>query len=95
MPKTSNINVRIDPAVKAKADALFNQLGMSTSEAINIFLHKSIVYRGLPFDVALNVPNAETIAAMREVDEMKYDPNRKVYHSTKELFEALNSDDDD
>ena len=93
MPKTSNINVRIDPTVKAQADAIFSKLGMSTSEAINIFLHKSIVYRGLPFEVALNVPNEETIEAMREAEELRNDPNRKVFSSVKALFEDLNDDE--
>lgn len=94
MPKTSNINMRVDPEVKLQADGLFKRLGTSTSEAINMFLHKSIIYGGIPFEIALNVPNEITIEAMKEADEMRNDPNRKTYASVAELFEDLNNEAD-
>ncbi len=43
---------------------------MNISDAINIFLHQSIIYGGLPFSVKLDKPNEETIAAIKEVDDM-------------------------
>lgn len=91
MAKTSNINVRVAPEIKEKAEALFSNFGMNVSDAINIFLHQSIIYGGLPFQVKLDKPNAETIAAMQEVDEMLKSGNGKKYASIDELFEELNS----
>ena len=41
MAKTANINVRIDPKTKASAEQLFSSFGISVTDAINIFLHKS------------------------------------------------------
>ena len=50
MNKTSNLYVRVEPNVKAQAEAVLEKLGISMSAAISIFL-KQIVERGrLPFD---------------------------------------------
>lgn len=94
MPKTSNINMRIDPEIKAQADGLFKKLGTSTSEAINMFLHKALIYGGIPFEIALNVPNEITLEAIKEAEEMRNDPHRKTYASADELFEDLNNEID-
>ena len=49
MPKTANINLRIEPNIKAQADAIFSSLGISVTDAINVFLHASIMEGGFPF----------------------------------------------
>lgn len=51
MAKTASINMRIDPEFKQKVENLFNELGLSTTEAINVFLHQSLLQGGLPFEV--------------------------------------------
>ena len=51
MAKSSSINMRIDPNFKKKVEKIFNELGLSTTEAINIFLHQSVLQGGLPFEV--------------------------------------------
>ena len=49
--KTTNYNVRLNPEIKAKSEELFSLFGMNLSDAINIFLHKSLLENGLPFEV--------------------------------------------
>ncbi|MDD6346471.1 MAG: type II toxin-antitoxin system RelB/DinJ family antitoxin [Lachnospiraceae bacterium] len=51
MAKTANINVRIEPETKQRAEALFAGFGITLSDAINIFLRKAIMDGGLPFDM--------------------------------------------
>ena len=51
MAKTAAISMRIDPEVKSDAESIFSSLGLSLTEAINVFLHMSILEGGLPFDV--------------------------------------------
>ena len=51
MAKTSSINMRIDPEFKHEVENLFDELGLTTTEAINIFLHQSLLQGGLPFEV--------------------------------------------
>lgn len=63
---TTNISIRMDSDVKAEADALFNELGMSLTTAINIFIRESLREGGIPFAVKIDNPNKETIAAMLE-----------------------------
>ena len=55
MAKTANINIRIEPETKATAEKLFSSFGITITDAINIFLNKSIMEGGLPFE--LKQPN--------------------------------------
>lgn len=51
---TSNVSattIRIDPEVKREAVAVLDELGLSMSGAMNIFLRAVIREGGLPFDV--------------------------------------------
>ena len=64
MAKTEMIRARVEPDLKRKAEELFSELGLSTTEAITLFYKQVTVHRGLPFDV--RVPNAETLEALRQ-----------------------------
>ena len=79
---TTNISIRMDSDLKAQADALFGELGMNLSTAFNIFVRQSLRDGGIPFEISLNQPNKETIAAM-------LDPSVKGYTNTDELFADL------
>lgn len=62
------------------------------TEAINIFLHKSVMEGGLPFDVRQPRYNKETEAAMREArDIMSGKKQADVYESAEALFSALDN----
>ena len=58
---TTNINVRVDSALKLEAEALFADLGLNMSSAINMFLRSAINYNGIPFEVKRSMPNAECL----------------------------------
>jgi DNA-damage-inducible protein J len=82
--------MRLDPDVKAESERLFSGFGMTLSEAVNIFLHKSLQVGGLPFDVRQERYNAETEDAMREAcDIMAGKAEAKRYASVDELFEDV------
>ena len=87
--QTSSLTVRLDAQLKKDAEQLFNDLGMTLSGAINIFLHQAIEQQGLPFQVKRSRPNRETLAAMKEAIKLANDPNAKTYSSVKELMEEL------
>ena len=87
--QTSNLTVRLDAQLKKDAEQLFNDLGMTLSGAINIFLHQAVEQQGLPFQVRKSRPNRETLAAMKEAIELANDPNAKTYSTVKELMEEL------
>lgn len=90
MAKTATINMRVNPEIKADAESVFSSLGMTLTEAINVFLYKSVMEGGLPFDVRQPRYSAETEAAMREArDIMGGKVPAVTYGSASELFAAL------
>ena len=88
---TTNISIRMDSDLKAQADALFGELGMNLSTAFNVFVRQSLREGRIPFDISLNQPNKETIAAMLEAERIAKDPTVKGYHDVDEFFANLDS----
>lgn len=86
---TTNISIRTDKETKEKAEKLFNELGLNMSVAINMFLKQAIRENGVPFMATLNIPNSETIEAIKESERMLQDPNCVGYGSIDELRRAL------
>ena len=62
--KTDVLHTRISPTLKTQAETVFDQIGISSSDAIRIFLKQVVLRNGLPFDVA--IPNKETADALRK-----------------------------
>ena len=96
MAKTANLNIRVDPEVKSSAEALFSSFGLTVSDAVNIFLHQSLLEGGLPFAIKQPRYNAETEAAMAEaraIAEGKIPAKR--YNSVREMMEDLDAEDTD
>ncbi len=65
MAKTETVRARIEPGLKRDAAAVLAELGLSTSEAITLFLRQVTLRRGLPFPV--RIPNRETRKAIAEM----------------------------
>ncbi|MBV8939040.1 MAG: type II toxin-antitoxin system RelB/DinJ family antitoxin [Alphaproteobacteria bacterium] len=66
---SEQISIRIDTATKAAAERVFNVLGLSATDAVRMFYRQVALQRGLPF--AAKIPNAETRAAIEELDAGK------------------------
>jgi DNA-damage-inducible protein J len=64
MATNALVQARIDGAVKDEAAAVLAAMGLTVSDAVRLLLTKVAREHTLPFD--LLVPNAETIAAMKE-----------------------------
>ena len=67
----TSMNIRMDAEVKRQAEALFAEIGMNMTTAINIFLKQSIRENGIPFELKINQPNAETLEAINEGEKIK------------------------
>jgi len=88
MAQTS-VNIRMDENLKKQFDHLCNELGLNMSTAFNIFAKTMVRQQRIPFEIALNVPNAETLAA---IDDVGHERNlSKTFHSVSELMEDLNA----
>jgi DNA-damage-inducible protein J len=86
---TTNISIRMDSDLKARADALFAELGMNMTTAFNIFVRQSLREGGIPFDITLHQPTKETLAALLEAERIVGDPAVKGYTNLDELFQEL------
>lgn len=89
MAATALVQARVDPAIRASANAILAENGLDIPTAIRMFLTKVTQVGGIPFEV--RTFNAETIAALEEAQRISGDPSVKSYES----FSALVADLDD
>ena len=66
MAETEMIRVHVEQELKRRAEESLHALGLSADEAITLFYQQVAVRKGLPFDA--DVPNAETVEALRQVE---------------------------
>ncbi|EAV38991.1 DNA-damage-inducible protein J, RelB antitoxin [Oenococcus oeni ATCC BAA-1163] len=86
-----SISVKTNPADKEQAAAIFDNLGLNLSTAINIFIKKSIAEGGLPFDVKDPFYNE---ANQAELDRrFKKIANNKGIHSHQLLDDGIAAHD--
>ena len=76
MAKSAMIRARTEPGLKAAVERIFHKLGLSCSEAINLFFAQVTLKKGMPFDVAL--PNRATLKAMKDVETQKVKKARDI-----------------
>jgi DNA-damage-inducible protein J len=87
MASDTVVRARIDAQVKEKAAKVLAGIGLSVSDAIRLLLVRVAAEKGLPFEI--EVPNAETRAAMAELEK----GDGKAFDSVAELIADLNAKD--
>lgn len=80
---TVNFSARMDADLKREVEAIYAELGMNLTSAVNAFLRQSVRVGGMPFDLRLNEQQRETVLAMLEAEQLASDPS----------IEALNVED--
>ena len=68
MTKNETLHIRVNGDVKQSAENTLEVLGLSISEAVNIFLHQISLVGGLPFDV--RIPSAPGSVIANNIDEL-------------------------
>ena len=86
---TAATQIRIDADTKRQAAALFSQLGLDMSGAVNLFLRQCVLRGGLPFAVEMPRYNQEALAAMEEGRRIARDPRVKGHTNMADLKKAL------
>jgi len=66
MLKSSNLNIRINPEIKDKAETTLNSLGLTSSNAIDLFYRQIILNKGLPFEIKIPNNNMIDISSLSE-----------------------------
>ena len=59
--KSAYLYARLEPEVKEQAESIMSTLGITASNAINMFYKQIILNRGLPFEV--KIPTAKPVNA--------------------------------
>ena len=88
---TAPTQIRIDADIKKEATALFSNLGLDMSSAVNLFLHQCVLRGGLPFAIEMPQYSQKTLDAMAEARRISRDPDVEGYGSMEELKVALES----
>ena len=87
---TTNLSVRVDTNLKQEADALFKDLGLNTSTAINMFLSHCVKTASIPFKIQEPRYSQEVLNALKESDYMiKHPELYKGYHDVDEMFKDI------
>jgi DNA-damage-inducible protein J len=84
MSKTSSVRARIEPDLKNRAERIFRDLGLSTTQAITLFFKQVELRNGLPFDVV--VPNKITRRTFADTDAGR---NLTVCEDAEDMFRKL------
>lgn len=87
---TAKINICVDEDTKREVEFLLERMGLTMTAAINIYLKRIVLEEAIPFELTAYVPNADTIAAFKEAEDMKAHPEKyPSYGSIEELRAAL------
>ena len=62
-------SVRVEKEFYEEAKKVFNKLGLTFGDAVNVFLAKVAMEKGIPFE--LKIPNEDTQLAIKEARENK------------------------
>lgn len=84
MSKVATVRARIESGLKTEVEKLFKKLGLSTTEAINLFYRQVKLRNGLPFNVV--IPNKTTEKVFKNTDA-----NRNLIRceDTDDMFDKL------
>ena len=85
----TNLNLRLDTEVKSQVESILNDMGMNFTTAVNIYFKQILRIGEIPFKIKVDVPNAETLKAMEEAENIIKSPDTKYYSSARELFDDI------
>jgi DNA-damage-inducible protein J len=84
MAKDAVVRARIETDLKETVETIFFRLGLSTTDAINLFYRQVELRKGLPFPV--EIPNEITLQTFVDTDQGK---NLNYYDKVDNLFKKL------
>jgi DNA-damage-inducible protein J len=84
MSKSATVRARVEPKLKQEAESVFEELGLSVTQAVTLFYRQVTLRKGLPFDVV--IPNATTLKTFEDTDSGR---NLVVCKDADEMFEKL------
>ncbi len=87
MSKTVSVQARMEPELKAEAEAIMASLGLNATTAITLFYTQMVRQRGIPFE--LKLPKDEVLGAMKELKDPSFRKKTKKFDSVSALMDDL------
>lgn len=97
---TTTLQIRIDEDLKKQATKVYEELGMDLSTAIRIFLKRSVMTHGMPFNLIIDEAGIKAMQAMDEMsrisaengnDKMTLEEiNKEIEEARKEIKKRRN-----
>ena len=79
---TATITARVDSEKKRQAEEIFNDIGMTLSGAINVFINEVVMYQGIPFSLRRRPAASRSLETiMDETDEYCRSHSERLSHA--------------
>lgn len=88
--KSANVMARVEPDIKDRAESIFNQLGLSSSAAINMFYRQVIFWHGIPFRPTIPM---EQPPVLSELSKEAFDERMSAGLAQAKANQSLDIDD--
>ena len=92
MSETTNISIRMEKDLKEQAERLFNDLGMTMSTALNIFVRQAVRQGKIPFEITTYTDNFYSLENMKRIKKsiQSFQNGKTVTKTIQELEEMEN-----
>ena len=91
--KNDLIQVRIDPKVKEEAETIINEMGLTLSSAIQLYLSQIIQKHEIPFKIVASRPNLKTRLAIQEAKSISASKkSSRTYSSHTDLVREIRNE---
>ena len=91
----TTLTVRIDEDTKSRASEIAREFGLDLSTAIRCFCKQIVRERAIPLSFSHEEPNEESLAAIRETEEMMRSGSAPRYESAAAMFAAIDAEVDE
>ena len=81
------LQVRVDKETKEQASAIYASLGMDLSTAVRVFLKKSILIGGMPFEVSIGQTRAQAMLSLQKMRDIS-----EANGNSEMTFEEINEE---
>lgn len=94
MPKSAIIRARVDPQLKEEVEAILQDLGLSTTQALTLYFQQIRMKKGLPFAVTLRneSPGMPREEVGDEATSFPVNPDRAVMRQNAQAYHAMHVD---
>ena len=84
----STLTIRLDGQLKEGASSVLEHYGLDLSTAVRAFLSQIVNTNAIPLSFDYERPNADSLASIREAEEMIQTKSGASYSNAHDLIEA-------